>query len=68
MQWPQDAPAWAKALVADPQTSGGLLVSCRADVAQAVLETFRKAGFAQAARIGALAASSTPGVAFSVDA
>ncbi|RYX95016.1 MAG: selenide, water dikinase SelD [Comamonadaceae bacterium] len=64
--WPDHAPAWAKALVADPQTSGGLLVSCRPDAADAVLEMFRNAGFAQAARIGELSASTEAGVTFSV--
>ncbi len=44
-------------MVADPQTSGGLLVSCRPDAAQAVLDTFSRAGFEQAAAIGELAAS-----------
>ncbi len=57
VEWPQGAPAWTKAMVADPQTSGGLLVSCRADAAASVLEAFRRAGFAQAAQIGELNAA-----------
>ncbi len=40
------------ALLNDPQTSGGLLVSCRADTAEQVLDIFRSQGFAQAAVIG----------------
>lgn len=69
--WPDDAPAWARAMVADPQTSGGLLVSCRPDAAQAVLDTFRAAGFAQASAIGeldALPAGSPSGVRFDLAA
>lgn len=40
------------ALLNDPQTSGGLLVSCRPDAVDQVLEIFREQGFAQAAEIG----------------
>ena len=47
---PQD-----KALLTDPQTSGGLLVSCAEDSVAAVLEVFRRHGFASAAEIGAVA-------------
>jgi selenide,water dikinase len=39
-------------LVTDPQTSGGLLVSCEPAAADAVLAVFRKQGFAQACVIG----------------
>ncbi len=41
-----------QALLSDPQTSGGLLVSCSADSAAQVLEIFRTQGFAEAAVIG----------------
>lgn len=41
-----------KALLSDPQTSGGLLVSCSAGSAAEVLEVFRAQGFAEAAVIG----------------
>ena len=44
---PQD-----KALLTDPQTSGGLLVSCTEDCVAVVLEIFRKHGFASATEIG----------------
>jgi len=40
------------ALLNDPQTSGGLLVSCSADKVGEVLEIFHRQGFAQAAVIG----------------
>lgn len=43
-------------LFCDPQTSGGLLVSCAPDDAPAVLALFRARGFEDAAIIGAVAA------------
>ena len=45
-------PASAQSLLSDPQTSGGLLVSCAPEAVDAVLEIFRKEGFVQAAVIG----------------
>jgi len=48
---PQD-----KTLLTDPQTSGGLLVSCAEDSVAAVLEIFRRHGFSSAAEIGAVGA------------
>lgn len=44
-----------QALLTDPQTSGGLLVSCAPDAVDAVLGIFRKEGFGHAAVIGAMA-------------
>jgi selenide,water dikinase len=41
-----------RALLTDPQTSGGLLVSCTPAAAPQVLDLFRQHGFAQAAVIG----------------
>jgi selenide,water dikinase len=41
-----------QALLSDPQTSGGLLVSCTREEAARVVEVFRAHGFAQAAVIG----------------
>jgi selenide,water dikinase len=41
-----------RALLTDPQTSGGLLVACAPDALEAVLATFARHGFAQAAAIG----------------
>jgi selenide,water dikinase len=44
-----------KALLTDPQTSGGLLVACAPEAVDAVLKTFHDDGFARAAVIGHLA-------------
>jgi selenide,water dikinase len=44
----------AKALLCDPQTSGGLLVACARDALEAVLEAFARHGSADVALIGAL--------------
>ena len=41
-----------KALLTDPQTSGGLLVACAPDAVEEVLAIFRKEGFEHAAVIG----------------
>ena len=41
-----------KALLSDPQTSGGLLVSCSPDVAAQVLAIFHSQGFPEAAMVG----------------
>jgi selenide,water dikinase len=43
-------------LLTDPQTSGGLLVSCSADAVDDVLEIFRGEGFGNAAVIGEMVA------------
>ena len=45
-------PPLARDLLTDPQTSGGLLVSCAPEAVDAVLAVFRKEGFATAAVIG----------------
>ena len=45
-----------RALLTDPQTSGGLLVACAPDAAQAVLDLFRQQGFADAAVVGEMRA------------
>ena len=45
-----------QALLTDPQTSGGLLVSCDPATVPAVLDLFRREGFAHAAVIGEMAA------------
>jgi selenide,water dikinase len=47
---------WKRKLLSDPQTSGGLLVACAPEAAQAVLDLFRAEGFSQAERIGRLRA------------
>ena len=43
-----------RALLTDPQTSGGLLVACAPEAADEVLSIFRRDGFAQAAVIGSV--------------
>ena len=50
--WPHAAPEWQRSLFADPQTSGGLLVSCSEAAVPVVLDAFRDAEFAQAAAVG----------------
>jgi selenide,water dikinase len=49
---PHDLPDWQRNLLVDPQTSGGLLVSCTADRAQAILGTIQQAGYNAARIIG----------------
>jgi len=44
--------ALERALLTDPQTSGGLLVACAPDAVVAVLDVFRRDGFDDAAVIG----------------
>jgi selenide,water dikinase len=50
-----------RALLTDPQTSGGLLVACAPEAADDVLALFAREGFDDAARIGECVAG-TPGV------
>jgi selenide,water dikinase len=50
-----------KALLCDPQTSGGLLVSCAAEAVPSVLETFARGGFGRASLIGSIG-DGAPGV------
>ena len=45
-------PASERALMTDPQSSGGLLVSCRPDDADAVLQIFARHGCTRAAVVG----------------
>lgn len=49
-------PAIARTLLTDPQTSGGLLVSCSPPVADQVLDIFLSDGFSQATVIGEITA------------
>ena len=53
---PGECADWQSALLTDPQTSGGLLVSCGAAAVDAVLGVFARHGFAQACVIGRLEA------------
>jgi selenide,water dikinase len=45
-----------QALLSDPQTSGGLLVSCAPASLDAVMDVFAKHGFSQAAVVGEVVA------------
>ncbi|MFG6414300.1 selenide, water dikinase SelD [Roseateles sp. DC23W] len=56
-----DFPAPDRALLTDPQTSGGLLVSCDAGAVDEVLAVFRRHGFDAAAEIGTVVASNDVG-------
>ncbi len=47
---------WQQKVLTDPQTSGGLLVACAPEIADAVLAAFRADGFATAAVVGSFVA------------
>jgi len=49
---PAGLPDWQRHLLSDPQTSGGLLVACAPDAAEAVLDIFSRHGCGAAAQIG----------------
>ncbi len=49
---PDDCPDWQRHLLTDPQTSGGLLVSCTEDAADRLVEQIHAAGYPFARRIG----------------
>jgi selenide,water dikinase len=51
---PPALPEWQKALLCDPQTSGGLLIAVAPDKAEDLLTTLHRAGHKDAARIGTL--------------
>jgi selenide,water dikinase len=53
---PADMPEWKRHLLSDPQTSGGLLVSCTAERADSILEAVKAAGLPAAKIIGKTAA------------
>jgi selenide,water dikinase len=52
---PAGTPDWQKHLYSDPQTSGGLLISCAPDQADAILKTITAAGYPAARIIGTIA-------------
>lgn len=58
---PAGLPDWRRALLTDPQTSGGLLVSCAPEAAEDLLSQIRAAGFPLAAIIGRTEAGA-PGI------
>ncbi|MBB4094426.1 selenide, water dikinase SelD [Ochrobactrum pecoris] len=49
---PDDYPLWKQQLLTDPQTSGGLLVSCTPGEAERLLNSIRGAGYPSASIIG----------------
>ncbi|WP_072394574.1 selenide, water dikinase SelD [Hyphomicrobium sp. CS1GBMeth3] len=49
---PVDCPDWRRKLLTDPQTSGGLLVSCEGAAVDTILQIIIDAGFDAARRIG----------------
>jgi len=56
---PPDLAPWQQALLCDPQTSGGLLVSCAPEIVADVLARFHLDGFAAASVIGWMRAGET---------
>jgi selenide,water dikinase len=58
---PERFDAIERALLTDPQTSGGLLVSCDPGSVAAVLDVFRRHGFDQAGEIGEVVAAEPGG-------
>jgi selenide, water dikinase len=53
---PQNLPDWRRHLLTDPQTSGGLLVSCAPERADAIVQTIIAAGYPATRVIGAVEA------------
>jgi selenide, water dikinase len=51
---PADMPEWRRMLLADPQTSGGLLIACSEDSADELLATIRAAGYPLAGVVGSV--------------
>ncbi|MEZ2417337.1 selenide, water dikinase SelD [Luteibacter sp. RCC_6_2] len=58
---PTGLPDWRRVLLTDPQTSGGLLVACKAERAETILATIEAAGYPRA-RIVGTAMAGAPGV------
>jgi selenide,water dikinase len=52
---PAELPLWKRALLTDPQTSGGLLVACAADRADSIRTAIENAGYPRASIIGSIA-------------
>lgn len=51
-----------RALLTDPQTSGGLLVACAPEAVDAVLKVFAEEGFDAAVEVGEVQAAGAPGL------
>ena len=49
---PAGLPEWRRMLLADPQTSGGLLIACAPDRAPGLVAELRAGGYPNAAAIG----------------
>jgi selenide,water dikinase len=58
---PPDTPDWRRHLLTDPQTSGGLLVACAPQRADAIVRSIRDAGY-PAARVVGRAEAGQPGI------
>ena len=58
---PEGLANWRRALLTDPQTSGGLLVSCKAERAEEIRAMIEAAGYPRASIIGTVAAGA-PGL------
>jgi selenide,water dikinase len=58
---PADLPEWQRHLLTDPQTSGGLLIACAPERADALVSRIRDAGY-PAARVIGRAGSGSPGI------
>src|SRR6187402_2608982 len=56
-----DMPSWRRDLLTDPQTSGGLLVACKAERAAAVRVMIEEAGYPRASIIGTVTVGN-PGI------
>ncbi|WP_114240351.1 selenide, water dikinase SelD [Dyella sp. C9] len=61
VQLPDQLPEWQRALLTDPQTSGGLLVACPPERAAAIRAQIEAAGYPRASIIGN-ATAGTPGI------
>jgi selenide,water dikinase len=61
---PLDCPLWRRQIMTDPQTSGGLLVACAPERADAILRTIRDAGHRSANVIGEMR-EGAPGIEIS---
>jgi selenide,water dikinase len=51
-----DTGEWRRALLTDPQTSGGLLVACKADRAEVIRAEIEAAGYSRASIVGSVSA------------
>jgi selenide,water dikinase len=59
---PADLPEWRRALLTDPQTSGGLLVACKPERAEAIRAMIEEAGYPRASIIGEALTGSVSGI------